>query len=447
MKNVTKLTEGSIRKKIIILTLTMMVGILSMVVFNIVDTIFIGRLGIIPLTAMSFTFPVIMFVTTISLGLGIGATAVVSRAIGKKEHLQTKRLTTDSLFLSLTIVVIISGIGLLTIDPLFKSLGAKGEILRLIREYMVIWYFGVPFVIIPMVGNSAIRATGNTAIPSMIMLIAVFVNIVLDPLLIFGIGPFPRLELRGAAIATVIARAITFAVSLLFLRFKFDMLSVKIPKIKEIFESWKKILFIGIPAAATQAIRPLALGVITRIISGFGVEAVAGLGGSSRIEMLAISPILALGVVLVPFIGQNMGANKIDRVKKAVHFSWICSIIWGGLIFLVFLMMGKNVGSLFNNDSKVISVVYLYLVIISASYGFHGISVLTTSVFNAMHKPLQSTLLNVIKMLVLYIPFAWIGSVYWGIKGIFSGIALSSFLTGIIAVFWMNSTIKKLVKG
>ncbi|MCK5686785.1 MATE family efflux transporter [bacterium] len=447
MKNVTKLTEGSIRKKIIILTLTMMVGILSMVVFNIVDTIFIGRLGIIPLTAMSFTFPVIMFVTTISLGLGIGATAVVSRAIGKKEHLQTKRLTTDSLFLSLTIVVIISGIGLLTIDPLFKSLGAKGEILRLIREYMVIWYFGVPFVIIPMVGNSAIRATGNTAIPSMIMLIAVFVNIVLDPLLIFGIGPFPRLELRGAAIATVIARAITFAVSLLFLRFKFDMLSVKIPKIKEIFESWKKILFIGIPAAATQAIRPLALGVITRIISGFGVEAVAGLGVSSRIEMLAISPILALGVVLVPFIGQNMGANKIDRVKKAVHFSWICSIIWGGLIFLVFLMMGKNVGSLFNNDSKVISVVYLYLVIISASYGFHGISVLTTSVFNAMHKPLQSTLLNVIKMLVLYIPFAWIGSVYWGIKGIFSGIALSSFLTGIIAVFWMNSTIKKLVKG
>ena len=409
MKNVSKLTEGSIRKKIITLTLTMMVGILSMVVFNIVDTIFIGRLGIIPLTAMSFTFPVIMFVTTISLGLGIGATAVVSRAIGKKEHLQTKRLTTDSLFLSLTIVVIISGIGLLTIDPLFRSLGARGEILRLIREYMIIWYFGVPFVIIPMVGNSAIRATGNTAIPSMIMLIAVFVNIILDPLLIFGIGPFPRLELRGAAIATVIARAITFAVSLLFLRFKFDMLSVKIPKLKEILESWKKILFIGIPAAVTQAIRPLALGVVTRIISGFGVEAVAGLGVSSRVEMLAISPLMALGVVMVPFIGQNMGADKIDRVKKAVHFSWICSIIWGILIFIVFLMIGKNVGSLFNDDVNVILVVFQYLVIVSTSFGFHGISLLTTSVFNAMHKPLQSTLLNIIKMLVLYIPLAWIG--------------------------------------
>ena len=211
MKNKLKanLTEGDPGKTIMKLTGPMMIGMIGMVIFNLVDTLYIGRLGTEALAAMSFTLPVVMLQGSISMGLGVGVSAVISRAIGAGNQEKVKRLTTDSLFLSVLIVTSFVVLGYLTIDPLFRLLGAEGELLILVKQYMSIWYVGVPFVVIPMIGNSAIRAAGNTVIPSGIMLTAITVNIVLDPLLIFGIGPFPRMELAGAALATVIARSTT----------------------------------------------------------------------------------------------------------------------------------------------------------------------------------------------------------------------------------------------
>ncbi len=230
----------------------MMVGIIGMVMFNLVDTYFVGRLGKLHLAAMSFTFPVVMVLQSIALGLGIGASAVIARAIGEGDHHRVQRLTTDSLMLSFIIVVVFVVIGLATIEPLFRLLGAGEELLPLIKSYMRIWYIGVAFVVIPMVGNSAIRATGDTVTPSIIMLIAIAVNLGLDPLLIFGIGPFPRLELAGAAIATVIARATTMTISLLVLYFREKMIVLKMPSLKEGIDSWKKILYIALPAGGTR---------------------------------------------------------------------------------------------------------------------------------------------------------------------------------------------------
>ena len=188
--------------------------------FNAVDTYFVGRLGAVPLAAMSYTFPVIMILGSISHGLGVGISSVVSRAIGSGDHHRVQRLTTDGLILAFMVVVVASLCGIMTIRPLFSLLGAREQTLKLIYQYMFIWYLGIPFVIVPMAGNNAIRATGDALTPSIVMIVAVVVNLGLDPILIFGLGPFPAMGISGAALATVLARFTTLPISLGILVFR-----------------------------------------------------------------------------------------------------------------------------------------------------------------------------------------------------------------------------------
>ena len=171
-----KLTEGNIIKHLVFLTLPMIFGILGMVLFNIVDTFYVSKLGVNELAALSLTFPVVMVVTNIALGIGIGVSALVSRTIGRKDFDKVKRLTTDALALSIFIVALFSTIGILTIKPVFLLLGVGDDILPLIKDYMQIWYLGIIFVVVPMVGNNAMRATGDTLTPSIIMFCGAFLN-------------------------------------------------------------------------------------------------------------------------------------------------------------------------------------------------------------------------------------------------------------------------------
>ncbi len=162
MKGRTSLIEGPVGRRLLFLTVPMVGGIFAITTFNLVDTFFVARLGTDELAAMGFIFPVVMFVQSIALGLGIGTASVVSRAIGEGDHRKVRRLTTDSLILAVLLVVLFVTVGLLTINPLFTLMGATPEILPLIRQYMTIWYVGMIFVTVPMVGNNAIRATGDT---------------------------------------------------------------------------------------------------------------------------------------------------------------------------------------------------------------------------------------------------------------------------------------------
>ncbi len=437
------LTTGPIASTIIRLTGPMAVGMIGMVVFNLVDTYFIGQLGTEALAAMGYTFPVVMLQGAISMGLGVGASAVISRAIGRGDHEGVQRLTVDALVLSVTLVLVVVAAGLLTIDPLFRLIGAEGNTLKLVRDYMTIWYVGVPFVVIPMVGNNAIRAAGNTVIPSTIMMTAIVVNTALDPLLIFGIGPFPRMELAGAALATVIARAVTLVASLLFLRFKFDMLTARIPTWAQVTSSWKKILFIGAPAALTQAIIPLSVAAVTRMIAAYGAIPVAAFAVSMRLEMFVLSPIMALGAVLVPFIGQNLGAGNHGRIAKGIRFGFSFSLLLGVGIFITMVLLGKPIAAVFDKTPAVVRLVYRYVVIVSLSYGFLGAVLLTASFYNALNRPMNSVLITLFRAILLYVPLAWIGSQFWGLTGIFSGAAAASVIAGTVGMVWVRKSLAR----
>lgn len=443
-KNSAKLTTGPVMGTLVSLALPMMVGIVGMVAFNLVDTFFVGRLGTLQLAAMSFTFPVVLVVSCIARGLGVGVSSVLARAIGAGDHHRIQRLTTDGLVLSLLVVSTFVIAGLFTIEPLFRLLGAGDDIMPLIKTYMSIWYWGMPFVVIPMVGNNAIRATGDTRTPSMIMVVAILINMVLDPLLIFGPGPFPRLELAGAAIATVIARAVTLVVSLLVLWRREKMLSFEMPRLQEVLESWKRILFVGIPAAGTLIIIPLATAIVTRLVSAYGVESVAGFGVASRIEMFSGTPVIALSTVIIPFIGQNLGAGKMERIQRGLKYSRLFALLWGLVLLLVFLVSSRFIAAIFNNNSAVIEATSLYLLFVSVSYGALGVFQLISSAFNALNKPLHAAGLSILRVFVLYVPLAALGSSWFGLKGIFAAATLANLVVGVVSYFWMRGSLKTL---
>ncbi|TET18603.1 MAG: MATE family efflux transporter, partial [Candidatus Cloacimonadota bacterium] len=426
-----RLVTEPVGKTLISLTIPMVVGIVGIMAFNLADTFFVGRFGTDELSALSFTFPVIFIINSLAHGLGIGVSAVISRAIGEGDHYRIQRLTTDSLILSVLLVALCAGVGQLTIEPVFRLLGATPDILSLIKQYMRIWYFGVLFVVVPMVGNSAIRATGDTKTPAAVMMVAAACNFLLDPMLIFGFGPFPRLGIQGAAIATVISRAITFFVALFVLHYRDRMLTFTVPRMKMIMESWKRVLYIGLPNAGTRIIMPLTMGIITRMVSSYGKEVVAGYGVSSRIEIFSLTVVMALRSVIAPFVGQNWGAGRYDRMKRGIKVSEKFSLMWGVGVFAVLALAAEPIVSLFNDSPVVISTAVMYLRIVSIGYGLQGIFLISTAAMNVLNKPLHAAGFALFQMFALYIPLAFLGSFFFGLPGIFSALAFVYCIAGI----------------
>ena len=438
------LIDGPVHTLLIKMTIPMIFGMLSVIGFNLTDTYFVSHLGTTQLAAMSFTFPVIMVIASISLGLGVGASASISRAIGEGKHDKVRRLTTDSLFLSFLIVAFFVVAGLLMIEPTFTLLGASSKTMPLVIDYMLIWYPGVLFLVIPMVGNNAIRATGDTKTASVIMLMGMTLNLILDPLLIFGLGPFPRLELEGAAIATVIARALTFAVSIYVLYGQKRMITLKYPGMGEILTSWRQILYVSIPAAASNIIIPVSIAVITRIIADYGPEAVAAFGVASRIDMLALIIVMALYASLGPFVGQNIGAGRFDRVRLGIRHAQIFALVWGLFVCIILLFGGRVIASLFSDNEVVISTITLYFWIVPIGYGMQGLLRLSCQALNVMRRPIHSAMLGSTQAFLLYIPMALAGSEMIGLAGIFGAATLSNVLAGIAAYLLLKRVVSSI---
>ncbi|MBD3343945.1 MAG: MATE family efflux transporter [Chitinivibrionales bacterium] len=435
------LTEGHVPAVLLRLSLPMIAVALGIVIFNLTDTFFVGRLGALPLAALSFTFPVVLFTGSISMGIGIGTSVTVSRALGAKDRSLAARLTTDSHLLTVIAAIVIMVAGLLTIDPLFLLLGAKSDILPMIREYMTIWYAGYPFVIVSMTSMQVIQAGGDARTPGILMVASVCANIALDPALIFGLGPFPELGITGAAIATVLARSSSMLFGIWIVAHREKLFSFSGSSIVQTVRSWGKILYIGIPAGMTNVMRPLSMGIITRLVAAHGVLAVAGFGVATRLETFALIFIMAIAFVLTPFAGQNAGAQKFRRIRQGMRYATLFSLGWSIIAFGVFIFFAGPLAAVFNDTPDVVTVAVRYLKIMAASYGFQGTALLASAAFNGLHLPWTATALAFIRMFVLYVPLAWAGSTLFGLPGLFAGAAFANVLSGIFGFGWFERRI------
>ncbi len=436
-----RLIEGPVGKHLVDMTVPTLFGIFTMMMQAFADAYFIGRVGDRELAALSFAFPILMIVTSVAIGLGAGTSSVVARAVGAHDHRRARRLSTDSLILSFIITALICAIGMATIEPLFRLMGAPEDMIPLISGYMTILYSGVPFVVVGMVGMSSMRATGETRLPGMLMVMASIANVILDPLLIFGIGPFPRMELNGAATAALTARGAMCIGALYLLHRRLDMLSFNRPDSGELKRSWVDILHVGIPAAGTNVIIPIATGVITAMIARYGPEAVAGFGVASRIESVTLVMFYAMSAIIGPFVGQNMSAGKSDRIFLALRLcTFFC--LGFGLVIAVILALGSSwLPSLFSDNVDVTRVASMFLWIAPISFGAYGMVMVMNASFNGMGKPMPAVVVSVARMVVIYLPLAIVGNHYLGVAGIFGAYAIANIVTGIFSYAWARKSV------
>ncbi|MBY6212422.1 MATE family efflux transporter [Microbulbifer agarilyticus] len=440
------LLEGSVAAHLRRLALPMVWGILATMSFNVVDTYFVAQLGDGPLAAMSFTFPVVMVINALAIGLGAGMSSVVARAYGAGDMQRVRRLVTDATVLAILIALVVSIAGLLTIEPLFRLLGAEQRLLPLITDYMVPWYVGAVFAVVPMVALSALRGIGNSSVTGRIMLGVALFNLILDPLLIFGLLGFPRLELQGAALATVISRGVSFFVAMYILARREHLLAMPTANWAALKDSWSSLLHIGLPAIATNVIIPMSGGVVVALVAAHGADAVAGLGIALRIEPLALIVFYALSSVVGPFMGQNAGAGKLQRLDETVSVLARFCLVFGVVLGVLLWLVGGPIAGLFSDSPQVLDVATAYLYLVPFSYAGYGFVMSANAAFNGLGHPLPATLISFLRVLGVYLPLAWLGNQIWGISGLFLATLLSNLVLGLVAWWWLRKHLRQYAK-
>ena len=436
-----KLTTDPEGKTIRSLMLPMLAGMTAMVCYNITDTYFIGQLGTLELAAISFTFPVVIFIGAITVGFSHGTSSVCARLFGANKLNDVGRVTLHAILLGVVTGLVLLLLGLATIESLFRLLGADDTTLPIIDRYMNIYYFSGVFLVVTLITNPVLRASGDAKTPAIIMAVAAASNIVLDPILIFGLLGAPRLGVEGAAVATVLANIGTMLASLYVIYFRDHLLILGPLSLHLLLNSWRRILHVGLPSMAATAITPITTAFITYQVAQFGQEAVAGYGVASRVEGLGLLAFMALSAGVMPFIGQNYGARRYDRLENGFRWCNRFSLIYGSIAAGLLAISCTLIAGWFTDNEIAITTAELHLKIVPVSYLALGIAMTATNSFNAIGKPLPGMFISMTRTILVYAPLAFLLARLFGLVGIFVAASLANVTAGVIGFFWFRQVL------
>ena len=422
----------------------MVIGLIVIITNSLVDAYFVSQLGSAPLAAVSYAFPVSFIVGAIAMGLGTGTASLASRLFGAGNQEKVRQIATHSMLLGLIAGLCVVIFGLLTLEEVFSLLGADEQTMPFVKDYMEIYYWGGIFLVIPMIGNAVLRAGGDAKTPSVLMASTAVINAVLDPILIFGWFGFPALGIKGAALAGVLANVVFLIASLSILIFRENLIQFRKNTVAAILHSWNQILHVGLPAIASNLIAPMSTALVTSLISSFGQSAVAGFGLASRLEAFIIIIFMALGGAIAPFVGQNFGAQKFDRLKQGFVFCVAFSFIYALFCIGFFILSVDTLLGFFTTDPEVIKTAKIQLLYCPWGYGFLGLAVIANGSFNAVGKPMPAMTISIGRTLLVYVPLAyWLAS-SMGIRGVFIAQVLANLLAGIVGFIWYQNVFKQL---
>jgi putative MATE family efflux protein len=413
----------------------MVVGVAAVFSVSFADAYFLGQLGTEELAAISFTFPVVLTLTSLGIGLSAGATSVVSRALGRRGEVTVSRLATDSLILSGIVMILAAALGAAVTRPLFSLLGAEGAVLDMVQDYMLIWFLSLPFLVVPMVGMGLMRANGEAIAPSLILLAGSLLNVAFAPLLIFGSGPVPALGVEGAAWATLLSRLVMVVAAFFVLIKRDGLLTAARPTWSEFRHSARQVLKVGLPAAGSNMINPLSISIVTAFLASYGNEVVAGFGVATRIEALITVPMLALSSAIGPVAGQNWGRDLDGRTRRAMWQSFVFCVLCGlGLAAVLTLFLDETV-ALFTDDSVVANTARSYLIFVGFTLGGYGVVITASAALNAIDKALLGLGYTVLRSFVLYVPLAYGATKLGPAWVVFGAIAIANVVSGLIVFF------------
>ncbi|WP_355659987.1 MATE family efflux transporter [Halomonas salifodinae] len=432
MSPTNALLQAPLAATLIRQTLPVIGGMLAMLTFNLVDAWFIARLGTEPLAAVAFTFPVSFAVVSLAIGLGIGTSAVVGRLMGRGERALVARRGTDAILLAALVGGLVTLAGLPSIEGLFGTLGADAALMPHIHAYMGVWYWGAALLIVPRVINSVLRAQGNTLAQGVAMALAALLNALLDYLLIFGIGPFPALGVAGAALASLLSWG-AMTLGLLAYPPLRRCLSLRDLGLARVWESWRALGRIAVPAAITSLFTPLAMALVTRIVADQGHHAVAAFGVGTRVDAIAQIVVLALSMTLSPLVSQNLGAEQPGRAWRAIRGCFVFVLAWQLLVWGLLQLVAPWLTGGYADEPAVGEVLRTFLWLVPLGLGAQGVVILSVSSLNAMHRPRAAMGLSLMRLFGLFVPLAWLGGQLAGPVGIFTGMLVANLLIGLIA--------------
>ena len=441
-------TEGPIRRGMCRTALAMIPATLALCGYNLADTYFVGKLpGVHPLAAMGFTLPVVMLIGCVFRGVTVGIMTTCAQSLGAGKQQRASRLVCGGVLLMLMMSVLLAVLGMVFSKTLFRLFGAEGETLRLAETYMNIWFFGCATASLSMTGNDLLIACGDSKVASFSMILGLGINIIMDPLFIFGWKFIPAMGIAGAALATIIAQCIGTILVMSVLHFRHRLLVFERIPGDILFKSWGLMLKYGGPSVLGMLMMPLGISVLTRITAEFGDVAVAAASAAGRLEMAAFVIPMSLGMTLMPFVGQNFGAKRYDRICEGRRFSMRFALFFLTGAAIIFNLFADQIVVLFKDDAEICRIMAQCLRI--TSWGFAGVEIHRFAGFfyTGCGKPSASAWLNAMRIIGLLIPLSLIALWMRSLTGLFIARLAADVISAVIGYALVRRMTNRLDAG
>jgi len=441
MQNTIQKSYFNIFKQLTILSWPIILAFSMQVGYNIVDIFWVGKLGATAIAAVSLAGNVFFIILAVGQILGSGTIALVAQCYGAKQIDNANNIIKQSLLLVSIIALPVCISGFIFAKQIMSLLGGQTDVLIISTGYLRIIFIGFFFQLISFTINYAFRGIGDMKTPMKIMLVATIINLILDPLLIFGLGFFPRLEVQGAAIATVIAKCASFL-------FGFIILIRGRSGIKlNIFKKWylktkvvKTILSVGIPVGISYGLMAFSNMAVFRIVSSFSEYALAALGIGIRILQLASLPVVSIGIATTTLAGQSLGARDIKKTMQIGNISMLFSTAITIFFGIIFVTNAKFLVSIFTQNPQVINYGLQFMQIVSLYLVFIGITMSLTGVFRGAGDTLPPMFAGLFKLaLLIALAILFSQNLGMGITGVWWAIFISYSIETIIITIWYAS--------
>lgn len=431
-----QLLTGSIFRQLFKLATPMIIGFFFITSYNFIDRFFVSRLGDLAIAAIGMAFIVQLIMISLGSGIGVGVNSFISRNLGSKKENVSIDAAQHTFILALIIGITFTILGLLIQKHLFEFLGAKGELLKLIMDYLTIIFIFAPVSLLSMFSSGIFQGWGDTVSPMKFMMVGTLLNLTLDPLLIFGLGPFPELGIRGAALASGIGRSISLLYMLFVLFIQKRPTHLMISRFKFNWQIVKGILQVGFPSSLSQILTSVAMGFIFLILKPFGDDARAAYTIVFTYEVVIFLPTIGVSQAITILTGHNFGARLIDRVKEIYHKGIVVSFSMMTLTSVIILISPRTFASVFAQSSEVLEISAVALRITAVGYLFVSLYFCSIASFQGLGMGRQYLIANIFRMFILQIPFAYFGGLLFNLNGVWIGLMSVNILSALILYKW-----------
>ena len=400
--------------------------------YNVVDSIYVGRYSVQGLSALSLAFPLQMFLIALAVGTGTGASSLISRLLGKDDSDGASRAAEHTLLLSIVYGLFVAMIGVFLSKSLISIFTDDIQLLEMSAEYIRIIFIGSTFLFIPMLANQILRGEGNTLTPMIAMLIGAILNIVIDPFLIFGIGPFPELGAAGAAYATVFSRMVSGIYVIYMVLTNDGDIQINKSKFKFDFGIIREIYEVGFPAMVMQFLGSFMVSGLNLIVGSYSNDAIAVVGIYFKLQSFVFMPVFGLNQGYMPIIGYNYGFNKPDRMKEAIKYGLLVGGAITTLGFVVLQLFPEPLVRLFNSDPKLVSMGVTALKRISLAFPVIGVSIVASTTFQAIGRGFVSLVASFLRQIIILLPAAYILGKVGGLDSVWYAFPIAEGASAII---------------